>query len=84
MSEGAKRVESKEVQQFSKQHQEVANQISNLTARINQLVSNNQIQTQIEDVIVTIHKKSDAQRARQSASNINVEHLPKRHDINHP
>ena len=60
---------SKEVEQFSKQHHEVADQISNLTARINQLVShNNQIKTQIEDINVAIHKKSNEQTAQQSGS----------------
>jgi len=48
---------NKKVQQFSKQNEEIANQISNLTSRINQLVSNNtQLQGQIEDMKVAMHK----------------------------
>ena len=62
---------SNEVHKFSKQHQEVTNQISNLiiTDRINQLVShNNQIQNLIEDINVALRKKPDAESAQQSVS----------------
>ena len=64
---------SEEVKQFSKQHHEVVSQMSDLTARINQLVShNNKIQNQIEDINTAIHKKSIAEVAQQSVSEVNA------------
>lgn len=48
--------QSEEVQQFTSQHKELSNQISDLTSRINQVVTfNNKLQGQIEDINAAIH-----------------------------